>query len=41
VAAEARARVDIIHDDMLKQMAAHRAAARPVPVTPRDPVDAQ
>jgi phosphatidylserine/phosphatidylglycerophosphate/cardiolipin synthase-like enzyme len=27
VAAEARARVDIIHDDMLKQMAAHRAAA--------------
>jgi len=32
VAAEARARVDIIHDDMLKQMAAHRAAARPVPV---------
>jgi phosphatidylserine/phosphatidylglycerophosphate/cardiolipin synthase-like enzyme len=40
VAAEARARVDIIHDDMLKQMAAHRAAARPVPVSPRGPVRA-
>jgi phosphatidylserine/phosphatidylglycerophosphate/cardiolipin synthase-like enzyme len=32
MAAEARARVDIIHDDMLKQMAGRRAAARPVPV---------
>jgi phosphatidylserine/phosphatidylglycerophosphate/cardiolipin synthase-like enzyme len=36
VAAEARARVDIIHDDMLKQMAAKRAAARPAP-SPRVP----
>jgi phosphatidylserine/phosphatidylglycerophosphate/cardiolipin synthase-like enzyme len=38
VAAEARARVDIIHDDMLKQMAAKRAAPPPVPVSPRQPV---
>jgi phosphatidylserine/phosphatidylglycerophosphate/cardiolipin synthase-like enzyme len=38
VAAEARARVDIIHDDMLKQMAAARSAAGPVPVRPRPPV---
>lgn len=37
VAAEARARVDIIHDDMLKQMAAKRAAA-PVAPSPRAPV---
>jgi len=36
VAAEARARVDIIHDDMLKQMAAAAAAAggRPAPSPP-------
>ncbi len=34
VAAEARARVDIIHDDMLKQMAAARAAQPPVPTPP-------
>jgi phosphatidylserine/phosphatidylglycerophosphate/cardiolipin synthase-like enzyme len=40
VAAEARARVDIIHDDMLKQMAAKRAAPPPVPVPPRAPVPA-
>ncbi|HEV7187292.1 MAG TPA: phospholipase D-like domain-containing protein [Blastococcus sp.] len=32
VAAEARARVDIIHDDMLKQMAATRQAGSAVPV---------
>jgi phosphatidylserine/phosphatidylglycerophosphate/cardiolipin synthase-like enzyme len=31
VAAEARARVDIIHDDMLKQMAAAAAAPAPAP----------
>ena len=37
VAAEARARVDIIHDDMLKQMAAARTAAPAAP-TPRAPV---
>ena len=40
VAAEARARVDIIHDDMLKQMAAARTTRRPVPVRPRGPVAA-
>jgi len=39
VAAEARARVDIIHDDMLKQMAAHRAAAPAAP-HPRSPAPA-
>jgi phosphatidylserine/phosphatidylglycerophosphate/cardiolipin synthase-like enzyme len=40
VAAEARARVDIIHDDMLKQMAARRTDPHPVPAGPRDPVPA-
>ncbi len=36
VAAEARARMDIIHDDMLKQMAAKSAgAAPPAPTRPR------
>ena len=30
VAAEARTRIDIIHDDMLKQMAAKRAPAKKV-----------
>jgi phosphatidylserine/phosphatidylglycerophosphate/cardiolipin synthase-like enzyme len=39
VAAEARARVDIIHDDMLKQMAAKRAATPTTPA-PRAPVPA-
>jgi phosphatidylserine/phosphatidylglycerophosphate/cardiolipin synthase-like enzyme len=39
VAAEARARVDIIHDDMLKQMAAQRATVHPAP-SPRAPVPA-
>ena len=39
VAAEARARVDIIHDDMLKQMAAQRAAVPSAP-SPRGPVPA-
>jgi phosphatidylserine/phosphatidylglycerophosphate/cardiolipin synthase-like enzyme len=39
VAAEARARVDIIHDDMLKQMAAQRAAEPSAP-SPRSPVPA-
>ena len=39
VAAEARARVDIIHDDMLKQMAAQRTGALPAPL-PRGPVPA-
>ena len=37
VAAEARARVDIIHDDMLKQMARKRAVVPPAP-RPRRPV---
>ena len=40
VAAEARARVDIIHDDMLKQMAAKRAKATPKMPSPRAPVTA-
>ena len=35
VAAEARARVDIIHDDMLKQMAARRVTAPAAPRAPR------
>ncbi len=39
VAAEARTRVDIIHDDMLKQMAAQRAAVPSAP-RPRGPVPA-
>jgi phosphatidylserine/phosphatidylglycerophosphate/cardiolipin synthase-like enzyme len=34
VAAEARARVDIIHDDMLKQMAAANASAAPAAAAP-------
>ena len=37
VAAEARARLDIIHDGMLKQMAADRAAGGAVPVSPPSP----
>ena len=40
VAAEARARVDIIHDDMLKQMAAKRAKPAPKMPSPRAPVPA-
>jgi phosphatidylserine/phosphatidylglycerophosphate/cardiolipin synthase-like enzyme len=40
VAAEARARVDIIHDEMLKQMAAARQAASTPAVTPRAPTAA-
>ena len=40
VAAEARARMDVIHDDMLKQMAAQRAKPTPKVPSPRAAVRA-